>query len=187
MSNQRASQASDPQAFVDAPVVAALNRIGLLAVGGFAVVAGFATVPLILRLEGSLHEAFHFLVPIAWVAFASCTFVVLQLRPAPAEPDVWTRAAEVDAGLVRFVRRLSLVMGAGWLAAFGAVMVHHHLSGQRDILYTVGVIGPLTLAAWILAVVAFGAWCRAMLARAEVEAAGRLRRYWSEVGERQGT
>jgi hypothetical protein len=72
-------------------------------------------------------------------------------------------------------------MTVGWLAAVGAVLVHHHLSSPDQVLATVLVDVPLTIAIWLLAVLAWTSWCRATLARAQDAAAHRLRRYWSEV------
>ena len=89
---------SDPQAFIAAPVLAALNRIALAAVIGFGVVAGWATLPLLLPIGEEFHQAFHFGLPIAWTLFAATVAASLLLHPAPVEPDVWVRAMQVDAG-----------------------------------------------------------------------------------------
>jgi len=168
---------NDPRSFIDAPVIAALNHIVVRALIGFSVIAAFATFPLILHLDGAIHQAFHFLVPVAWAVYALLTAAILILRPAPREPDVWGRASEVDHGLATFTRRVSWVMPVGWLATFAVILVHHHLTSPRDVFVTFGIIVPLTLAAWILAVLAWNAWSRASLARAEHEAAARLRQH----------
>ena len=172
---------TDPRSFIDAPVIGALNRLVLRAVIGFSVVAGSASVPLILHLDPPIHQAFHFLVPGVWVAGAALIAALLVLRPPPREPDVWSRAAEVDAGQTRFARLVSAVMMVGWLAAFVVVLAHHHLTSPREVFVTFGIIVPLTLAAWIVAVVAWSAWSRASLARALHEAAGRLRHHVSHL------
>jgi hypothetical protein len=172
---------SDPQAFIAAPVLAALNRIALAAVIGFGVVAGWATLPLLLPIGEEFHQAFHFGLPIAWTLFAATVAASLLLHPAPVEPDVWVRAMQVDAGQARFARTLSAVMLAGWLLSVAVVVVNHHLDTPRDALYGLGVMVPLTLAAYILAAVAFNAWCRASLSRAEHVSSERFRRYWVGV------
>jgi len=162
-------------------VVAALHGIVLRAYAGMALVAVGALAPLILHLDPPIHQATHFLIPAAWVAFAIITAELLALRPAPVERDAWARAAEVDPDLARYARRVAALMKLGWLAALAAVLVHHHLTTPREIFVTLGIIVPLTLAAWILAVLAWNAWCGVSLARAEHEASGRLRRYWSRM------
>lgn len=162
-------------------MIAALNGVIVRALIGLGVVAASASVPLILRLELPFHTAFHFLLPVAWAAYAALTAGTLIFRPPPREADVWGRAAEVDASLVRFARRISAVMTIGWLASVAVVLVHHHLNSPREIFVTVGIIIPLTIASWLLAVLAWNSWCRAALARAEHDAAGRLRRYWTGV------
>jgi len=175
------SGGSDPRSFTQTPVVAALNGIIVRALIGLSLVAASASVPLILRLDLPFHTAFHFLLPVAWAGYAGVTGAMLILRPPPREPDVWGRAAEVDASLVRFARRISAFMFVGWLASVAVVLVHHHLTSPREIFVTVGIIIPLTIAAWLLAVLAWNSWCRAVLARAEHDAAERLRRYWTVV------
>lgn len=181
MSRNLGEDPGDPRTFINAPVIAALNGIVLRAVIGFTAVAGSASVPLILHLDPPVHDAFHFLVPGIWIGGAAMILVLLLLRPAPREPDVWSRAAEVDPGLTRFARFVSTVMMVGWLAAFAVVLVHHHLSSPREVFVTLGIIVPLTLAAWIVAVLGWSAWSRATLARAEHEAAGRLRQHISHL------
>lgn len=171
----------DPRSQVEAPVVAALHGIAIRALAGLGIVAVAALAPLILHLDPPIHQATHFIIPAAWVAFAAITAAVLALRPAPSEPQPWARAAEVDIDLVRYVRRVSALMTLGWLAAMAGVLVHHHLTSPREVFVTAGIILPLTLAAWILAVLAWNAWSRASLARAEHEASGRLREYWSRT------
>ncbi len=175
--------AGDPRAFTDAPVIAALNGIVVRALIGFSVVAGYASLPLLLRLDPPVHAAFHFLLPAGWVAYAILTAARLILRPAPHEPDVWPRAAEVDSALAGLARRVSAAMTIGWLVAVAAVIVQHHLTSPREVFVTFGIIVPLTFAAWLLAVLAWSGWCRASLARAEHTATDRLRRYWRHVAE----
>ena len=171
----------DPRSFIAAPVVAALNGIVVRALIGLSVVAASASAPLILRLDLPFHTAFHFFLPVAWVVYAALTAAILILRPPPREADVWGRATEVDSSLVRFARRVSALMMVGWLASVAVVLVHHHLTSPREIFVTVGIIIPLTVASWLLAVLAWSGWCRASLARAEQDAADRLRRYWTGV------
>lgn len=171
----------DPRSFVEAPVIGALNGIVVRAVVGFSIVAAFASVPLIARLDEPVHDAFHLLLPIGAVGYSVITGALLLLRPAPAVPDAWAGAAEVDPALARFARRVSLFMIVGWLAAVGAVLVHHHLSSPDQVLMTVLVDVPLTLAVWLAAVFAWNSWCRATLARAQYAASRRLRLYWSDV------
>jgi len=177
------SAANDPRSFIEAPVIAALNGIVVRALIGLCVVAASASVPLILRMDVPYHKAFHFLLPIGWVVYAALTAALLILRPPPHEPDVWGRAVEVDAALVRFTRRVSVLMTVGWIASVTVVLVHHHLTSEREIFVTLGIIVPLTFAAWLLAVLAWNSWCRASLARAEHDAADRLRRYWTRVAQ----
>jgi hypothetical protein len=181
MSPGRPTSELDPRSFIDAPVIDALNGIVLRAVVGFTLVAAFASVPLIVQMDEPFHDAFHILLPIGAVVYSLATGALLLLRPAPTGPDAWSGAKEVDPALVRFARRVSLCMTVGWLAAVGAVLVHHHLSSPDQVLATVLVDVPLTIAIWLLAVLAWTSWCRATLARAQDAAAHRLRRYWSEV------
>lgn len=183
VNNADSSSASDRRSFIEAPVIAALNGITVRAVIGFSVVAASASLPLILRLDALFHEAFHFLLLVGWLVYAALTAALLILRPPPPEPDVWVRAAEVDSALVRFARRVSALMMVGWLASVAAVLVHHHLTSPREVFVTLGIIVPLTFAAWLLAVLAWSSWCRASLARAEHDAADRLRRYWRRVAQ----
>jgi hypothetical protein len=171
----------DPRTFIEAPVLGALNGIVIRAVIGFSLVAAGASFPLLLHLDPPIHQAFHFLVPAGWVVYAALVGALFLLRPPPPEPDVWARAAEVDPALARFAQRVSAVMLAGWLLAFAAVLVHHHLTSPREVFVTIGIIVPLTFAAWLLAAIAWTGSCRATLARAEHEASGRLRRYWSQL------
>lgn len=181
MTDDRHRTPSNAQAFVDAPVVAALNRIAIVALIGFAVVAGFAAIPLVFELGHGLHEAFHLLVPAAWLALAALVLVWRILRPPPHEGDVWSRAAKIDPSLTRYARLVSTLMIVGWIASFGAVIVHHHLATPRSTFVTFGILVPLTAAALILALVAWTAWCRATLARAEHSSADRLRRHMTEM------
>jgi hypothetical protein len=171
----------DPRNQVEAPVVDALHGIVARAYIGLGVVAAASLAPLILHLEDPIHQLTHFVIPGGWVAYAAVTGGRLVLRPAPEEADPWGRAREVDADLARHAMRVSALMVVGWLAALAAVLLHHHLASPREIFVTLGIIVPLTLAAWLLGVLAWGAWCRTTLARAEHEATGRLRRYWSGV------
>lgn len=181
MRDHRGNSSDDPRGFVDATIVAALDSIVTRATIGFVVVAAFASLPLIFRMQAPAHAAFHFLVPVGWLVYALVTGVLLAWKRAPREPDVWERAARVDPGLTRLARRVSAVMTVGWLASLGAVLVHHHLTSPREIFVTLGIIVPLTLATWILAVIAWNGWCHASLARAEHEASERLRQYWRQV------
>lgn len=160
-----------------------MNFLVISALVGFSVVAAFATFPLILHLDGAIHQAFHFLVPAAWVVYAAVVGALLVLRPAPREPDVWGRATAVDPGLARFTRRVMWVMLAGWLATFAVILVHHHLMSPRDVFVTLGIVVPLTLAAWICAAVAWTGWARSVLARAEHEADSRLRRHMQQLAQ----
>lgn len=171
----------DPREQVQAPVVAALHRIMVRAYVGLALIAAASLAPLLLHLDPPIHQASHFVIPAGWVLYAVITAAVLVLRPAHAEADAWRRAAEVDPDLVRYARGVSALMVAGWLAALAAVLVHHHLTSPREVFVTVGIIVPLTLAAWLLALLAWNAWCRATLARAEHEADDRFRHYWSRT------
>jgi energy-converting hydrogenase Eha subunit A len=176
----------DPRRFAEEPVVRALNGIALRALIGFVIVAAIATIPAIARLDEPIREAFHVAVPLAWLTYAVVTGALLALRPAPHEPSVWSRAAEVDPDLARFARRLSALMTIGWLVAVGAVIVNHHLGSPDDAAYTLLVALPITLAAWLLAVSAWRAWCRAALARGEHAALERLRLYWAGVARSRG-
>ncbi len=174
---------SDPRTYLEAPVIAALNAIVVRALIGFSVVAGYASVPLIFRLDPHIHEALHLLLPAGWLVYAGVTAARLILRPSPPEPDPWARAAEVDSALVHVARRLSAVMTVGWLASVAAVIVHHHLTSPREVFVTFGIMVPLTSVAWLLAVLAWRSWCRASLTRAEHKATERLRRYWSHLAQ----
>lgn len=176
----------DPRRFAEQPVVRALNRIAVRALIGFVVVAAFATIPAIARLDERIHQAFDVAVPLGWLAYAVVTAALLALRPAPHEPNVWSRAAEVEPELTRFARRLSALMTLGWLVAVGAVIVNHHLGSPDEAAYTLLVALPITLAAWLLAVSAWRAWCRATLARGEHAALERLRLYWAGVARSRG-
>ena len=171
----------DPRRYVHAPVADALNHIALAAVVGFAIVAGFATVPLIAHMNPRVHEAFHILFLLGGVVFAVAIGGVLILRPPPAEGDVWARASEIDPSLARFARWVSTFMAAGWLASMAVVIAHHHLDTPQHALLALAVLAPLAFAAWLLAVYAWSAWCRATLAHAEHEADRRLRQYWSTL------
>jgi hypothetical protein len=175
------SPEDDPRSFIEAPVIAALNGIVARALIGLSVVAASATLPVILGLDVRHDHRFHFFLPAAWVVYAALTATILILRPPPREADVWDRAAEVDASLARFARWTSTLMMAGWAASVAVALVQHHLVSPRDVLVTLGIVVPLTLAAWVLAVFAWNAWCRASLARAEHDAADRLRRYWARA------
>ncbi len=184
MTHDQHTTATDAQTFVDAPVISALNRIAVVGIIGFAVVAGFAAIPLIFELEHTVHEAFHLLVPAVWLALAALVLLWRIVRPPPAgEHDIWARAAQVDPSLTRYARLVSTLMIIGWLVSFGAVIVHHHLATERSTFVTFGILVPLTAAAWILAVVAWTTWCRATLARAEHTAADRLRDYMTEMAK----
>lgn len=171
------------EAFARAPITAALNRIAIRALAGFLLVAGAALVPLIVPLDPGVHEGFHVVLPFAGVAFAVITGAFLMLRPSPPEPEAWPRAAAADPEMTTFARRVSILMTVGWLVSMGAVFMHHHLGTQKDVVMTLAVDVPLTLAVWILAVFAWNSWCRAHLARAEREADDRLREYWRSVAE----
>jgi hypothetical protein len=181
MNPGRPTSELDPRSFVEAPVIDALNGIVLRAVAGFTLVAALASVPLIVRMDAPVHEVFHILLPIGAVVYSLATGALLLLRPAPPGPDAWSGAKEADPALVRFARRVSMFMIVGWLAAVGAVLGHHHLSSPDQVLATVLVDVPLTIAIWLLAVLAWSSWCRATLARAQDATAHRLRRYWSGV------
>jgi cobalamin synthase len=184
MTHDRQTTPTDAQRFVDAPVISALNRIAVVAIIGFAVVAGFAAIPLLFHLEHTVHEAFHLLVPATWLALAAAVLLWRILRPPPAgEHDVWARAAQVDPSLTRYARLVSTLMTIGWLVSFGAVIVHHHLATPRSTFVTFGILVPLTAAAWILAVFAWTTWCRATLAHAEHAAADRLRHHMAEIAK----
>jgi hypothetical protein len=178
-----ASQIRDPEArtYVDAPIVAALNRIAVVGIIGFVVVAGFASVPLIFEMDPIVHQAFHLLVPAVWLVLAALVLVWLIVHPIPHEHDVWAHAQHVDPSLTRYARLVSILMMLGWVVSFAVVILHHHLHSPRSTFITFGILVPLTLAAWILAVVAWNAWCRATLARAEHQAADRLRTYWTQL------
>lgn len=171
----------DPAQLVAEPVVLALHRIVVQALLGLLLVAVAALLPLGLRAEPAVHETLHFLIPAGWVGYAALVGLRLALRRPPDGTDVWERAARIDPGLWRLARLASNLMLAGWLGVMATVLVHHHLSSPRDVVVGVGIITPLTLAAWILAAVAWSASCRADLARAEQDAALRLRRYWHGV------
>lgn len=171
----------EARSYVDAPIVAALNRIAVVGIIGFVVVAGFASVPLLFEMDPAIHQAFHLLVPAAWLALAALVLVWLMVRPIPHEHDVWARAAHAEPSLTRYARLVSILMMLGWVVSFAVVIAHHHLHSPRSTFITFGILVPLTLAAWILAVVAWNAWCRATLARAEHQAADRLRMYWTQL------
>src|SRR3972149_2593078 len=79
----------------------------------------------------------------------------------------------------RRARRTSPLMMTGWLASVAVALSLHHLVSAREVLVTLGIVVPLTFDAWLLAVLAWNAWCRASLARAEHDAADRLRRDWA--------
>ena len=181
------SPEDDPRSFIEAPVVAALNGIVARALIGLSVVGASATLPVILRMDIRFDHRYHFLLPVAWVVYAALTAAILILRPPPREADVWDRAAEVDASLARLARRTSTLMMTGWLASVAVALSLHHLVSAREVLVTLGIVVPLTFDAWLLAVLAWNAWCRASLARAEHDAADRLRRYWARaVHQREG-
>lgn len=177
-----ATRPDDPRGFVQAPVVQALTRIVVLALLGFVTVAGFATLPLVLKLDPAIHETFHIAVPAAWVAISVLIGLHLILRPAPDEPNVWDRAADAEPELTRLARLVSGVMTIGWLVAMGAVIVNHHLGSPHQAAFTFLVTVPASFAVWFLVVMAWSAWCRALLARAEHAADLRLKRYWAELG-----
>jgi len=173
---------ADPRTFINLPVVAALNRILLVGIIGFVLVAAFATVPLVFKLDPVIHEAFHVAVPAAWLVFAVVIGLVLTLRPVAHQGDVWARAAEADPDLARFARGAHLGMPVGWLLSMAAVVVNHHLLSPEQAAFTFLVTVPATFALWLLATYAWNAWCRAALARAEHVADERLRTYWRTLG-----
>lgn len=172
----------DPRSTVAAPVLAALQGIIARALFGLLLVACAALLPLGLRLEPSIHETLHFLIPASWVAYAALAGILLLVRRAPTDAEVWERAALIDPDLTRLAKLSSNLMLTGWLGILATVLAHHHLSSARDAFIAAGIISPLTLAAWILAALAWTASCRASLARAEDEAAHRLREYWHGLG-----
>lgn len=172
----------DPQRFIEAPVIAALNGVIVRALIGLSVVGASVSLPVILGLDVRLDHRFHFFLPVAWAIYAALTAISLFLRPPPREADVWDRAAEVDASLVRLARGSSTLMMAGWAVSVTVALVQHHLVSEREVLVALGIIIPLTIAAWLLAVFAWAAWCRAALARGVHDASGRLRQYWAQAG-----
>lgn len=174
----------DPESFVNAPIVAALNGIVVRALIGFGAVATLTTVPLLVPLDPAIHELVHLALPIGWVAYAIATALLLAFRPIPADGDPWRRAVEVDPGLAGMARLTSTIMQVGWVACVAAVLVHHHLASPSAVLATFVVDIPLMLAVWILATFAWAQWCRRCLASAEREWTRRLRWYWARAAGR---
>lgn len=164
-------------------MIAALNGIVTRAVIGFVLVAALASLPLLVHLEGAVHEAVHLLLPAGWVVYALLTGVTLLLRPAyhEADGDPWLNAAQIDPGHARFARALSLFMLLGWALSVAAMLVHHHLGTDAAIQRTLLVDVPIMVAVWGLAAFAWMRWCVHALARAESESSQRLREYWSAV------
>lgn len=174
----------DPESFVNAPIVVALNGIVVRALVGFGAVATLTTVPLLIRLDPAIHELVHLALPIGWVAYAIATALFFAFRPIPADGDPWRRAAEVDPGLAGMARLMSTIMQVGWVACVAAVLVHHHLTSPATVLATFIVDIPLLLGVWILAAFAWTQWCRRSLAAAEREWTSRLRSYWARAARR---
>lgn len=168
----------DPRAVVQAPVVAALNRIVWRGVIGFALVAGVAALPLVVHLDHAVHFGVHVALPVSWVAYAVLSTAVALLRRQRVEGDPWHAAAQADPSLTAFARMVTGFMVGGWLAAVAGVIVHHHLSTTQDILRTLSVDLPVLLGAWGLASWAWIRAARRLLARAVGESESRFRGYW---------
>ena len=169
---------ADPRALVQAPIVAALNGIVWRGVIGFALVAGIAALPLLVRLDETVHFAAHVALPAGWITYAVVSTVIALTRRQRVEGDPWHAAAEADASLTAFARMITGFMIGGWLAAVVGVIVHHHLSTTQDILRTLSVDLPVLLGAWAVASWAFLRASRRSLAGAVAESAGRFRSYW---------
>jgi hypothetical protein len=168
---------------VEAPVITALNGIIVRAVVGFILVAALTSLPLLVHLEGPVHEAVHLLLPAGWVVYAVLTGTGLLLRPGyhDGDGDPWLNAAQIDPGHARFARALSLFMLLGWAVSVAAMLVHHHLGTNAAIQRTLLVDVPIMFAVWGLASFAWTRWCAHALARAEAQSTDRLREYWAAV------
>lgn len=169
---------ADPRALVQAPIVAALNGIVWRGVIGFGLVAGVAALPLVVRLDDTVHFAAHLALPAGWVAYAVISTIIGVIRRHRVEGDPWRPAAEADPSLTAFARMVTGFMIGGWLATVAGVIVHHHLSTTQDILRTLSVDLPVLLVAWGLASFAWTRAARHRLARAVEDSAGRFRSYW---------
>ena len=172
--------AADPRALVQAPIVAALNRIVWRGVVGFAAVAAVAALPLIVELDDRVHFAAHVALPAGWVAYAVISWSLAHVRREHVEGDPWLAAAEADPSLTAFARMVTGFMIGGWLASVVGVIVHHHVSTAQDVLRTLSVDLPVLLAAWALASWTWTRASRRALARAVADSAGRFRRYWGD-------
>ena len=173
---------ADPRALVQAPIVAALNRIVWHGVVGFALVAGIAALPLVVQLDDTVHFAAHVALPAGWVAYAVISMTLAYVRRQRVEGDPWHAAGEADPSLTAFARMVTGFMIGGWLASVVGVIVHHHLSTTQDILRTLSVDLPVLLVAWALASWTWTRATRRALARAVEASAGRFRRYWGDPG-----
>ena len=169
---------ADPRALVQAPIVAALNAIVWRGVIGFAAVAGVAALPLVVRLDDTVHFAAHVALPAGWVAYAVISTLLAYLRRQRVQGDPWQAAAEADSSLAAFARMVTGFMIGGWLASVVGVIVHHHLSTTQDILRTLSVDLPVLLVAWAIASWAWTRASRRLLAHAVADSADRFRRYW---------
>lgn len=177
------SAPADPRVIVHAPIVAALNGIVWRGVIGFAIVAGVAALPLVVRLDDTIHFAAHVALPAGWVAYAVISTIIALVRRERVEGDPWHAASEADPSLAAFARMVTGFMIGGWLAALVGVIVHHHLSTTQDILRTLSVDLPVLVGAWALASWTWTRTSRRSLARAVADSAGRFRSYW---GNRRG-
>lgn len=149
---------------------------------GFAIVAGVAALPLLVRLDDSVHFAVHVTLPAGWVVYAAISTARSLLRPQRLTGDAWHAAAEVDPSLASFARMVTGFMIGGWLASVVGVIVHHHLSTTQDILRTLSTDLPVLVGAWGLASWAWVRAARRALARAVADSAGRFRSYWGTPG-----
>lgn len=168
---------------VEAPIVGALNGIIVRAVAGFILVAALTSLPLLVHLEGAVHEAVHLLLPAGWLAYGVLTGAFLLFRPGyhEGDGDPWLNAAQIDPGHARFARAIALFMVLGWAVSVAAMLVHHHLGTNTAIQRTLLVDVPIMVSVWGLASFAWTRWCVHALARAEAQSTERLREYWSAV------
>ena len=172
---------TDPRAAIRAPFVTALNGIVTRAVIGFAAVTVLTVIPLLVRLDDTVHTIAHLVLPAGWLLYAALGEAANRRDP-PVHGNPWAPAAEAEPGLTRFAIVIAGFMIGGWLAAVVAVLVHHHLGSPTDIAVTFAVYVPSMVVPWALASWVFARRCARSLASAESRSSDLLRVYWRGLG-----